>query len=176
MKHISFYFLTCLILCLSLTACKTTRTSEKAVSESESVSAMESRLTFYRTIDSLSRKWSLSADSLLIIFSNPATAELPAAVPSGMKRCTETPADSARKENMRPKKLKVYGLHVTASSDKKSVSHTDLKDSVNTFTQSEKVKSVAKQSSSPNFVLKGFILIIIVACIIYGIYRCRRLW
>ena len=74
MKHFSYYFFhTCLffvfIICsMSLTSCRTMRTSEKAVSESETASVTASRLTFYRTLDSLSRQFSMSADSLIILF------------------------------------------------------------------------------------------------------------
>ena len=48
-----------LLVLTSLTSCRTMRTSEKAVSESETASVTASRLTFYRTIDSLSRHMSL---------------------------------------------------------------------------------------------------------------------
>ena len=77
-----------------LTACRTMRTSEKAVSKSETASVTESRLTFYRTIDSLSRQLRLSADSISIIFFGPGQ-EFPSAVPSGIEGHLETPSNSA---------------------------------------------------------------------------------
>lgn len=76
-----------------LTACRTMRTSEKAVSKSETASVTESRLTFYRTIDSLSRQLSLSADSISIVFFAPGQ-EFQSAFPSGIEGHLETPSDS----------------------------------------------------------------------------------
>ena len=67
MKHTSYYFFhTCLFLCVTLTACTAKRSAIKAVSESETASVTESRLTFYRTIDSLSRQLTLSFDGAMI--------------------------------------------------------------------------------------------------------------
>ena len=96
MKHISCsycFFHNCLIICLLLlTACAAKRSATKAVSQSETVSVTESRLTFYRTIDSLSRQFYLSADSISIIFLNPGLTEFPTAYTSKMIGCTETPS------------------------------------------------------------------------------------
>ena len=93
MKHTSYYFFhTCLFLCVTLTACTAKRSAIKAVSESETASVTESRLTFYRTIDSLSRQFCLSADSISIIFLNPGLTEFPTAYTSKMIGCTETPS------------------------------------------------------------------------------------
>ena len=170
MKHFSYYFFhTCLILCLSLTACKTMRTSEKAVSQSETASVTESRLTFYRTLDSLSRQFSLSADSISIIFNT----EFPTAYTSGMIGCAETPSYSSPAPRT-PHNVKVYGLHLNEHIEKKSVNNTDLKDSVNTFTQSQKHKSASKQSSKPSSAPKYIFYILVFVCILYVIYRLRR--
>ena len=144
------------------------RTSEKAVSERETASVTESRLSFYRTIDSLSRQLSLSVDSISIIFT-----EFPTAFTSELKGCTKTPSDSLKAPRT-PHKVKVYGLHLNENIEKKSVEQTDLKDSVTAVTQSEKSKSAKKQSSSPNYVLKDIFFILILVCILYIIYRCRR--
>ena len=99
--------------------------------------------------------------------------EFPTAYTSRMIGCTETPSDSV-KAFRTPHKVKVYGLHLNENIEKKSVNKADLKDSVNTFTQSEKSKSASKQSSSPNYVLKDIFFMIILVCILYIIYRCRR--
>lgn len=171
MKHISYFFHTCLILCLSLTACKTMRTSEKAVSQSETASVTESRLTFYRTIDSLSRQFSLSADSISIIFNT----EFPTAYTSGMIGCAETPSDSSPAPRT-PHKVKVYGLHLNENIEKKSVNNTDLKDSVNTFTQSKKHKSASKQKTAPaSSISFTLILVSIILCIIIGVFLIHRI-
>lgn len=93
MKHTFYYFFhTCLFLCVTLTACTAKRSAIKAVSESETASVTESRLTFYRTIDSLSRQFCLSADSISIIFLNPGLTEFPTVYTSKMIGCTETPS------------------------------------------------------------------------------------
>ena len=99
-----------------LTACRTMRTSEKAVSKSETASVTESRLTFYRTIDSLSRQLNLSVDSIAIIFQDPIWPEFPSAVPSGIEGHLETPsgstasstssASSALRSHKRPRNAK----------------------------------------------------------------------
>ena len=169
MTHTSFtYKILLLFICLTLTSCRTLHTSEKAVSERETASVTESRLSFYRTIDSLSRQLSLSVDSISIIFT-----EFPTAFTSELKGCTETPSDSLKAPRT-PHKVKVYGLHLNENIEKKSVEQTDLKDSVTAVTQSEKSKSAKKQSSSPNYVLKDIFFILILVCILYIIYRCRR--
>ena len=184
MKHFSYYFFhTCLffvfIICsMSLTACRTMRTSEKAVSESETASVTASRLTFYRTIDSLSRQFSMSADSLIILFG----PEFPTAFPSGIEGCAETPSDTSKFSNSSkesessrsvPKQVKVYGLHVTGVSDKKSVVNADLKDSVTVATQSKMDKSAYKQSSDPSKVPKWICLCMVMVILLYILYKIR---
>lgn len=164
----SYFFHFCFIICFTLTACAAKRSATKAVSERETASVTESRLSFYRTIDSLSRQFSLSADSISIIFT-----EFPTAFTSRMKGCAETPSDSIKAPRT-PHKVKIYGLHLNEDIEKKSVEQADLKDSVTAVTQSQRSKSASRQSSSPNFVLKVLFFIIILVCILYVIYRCRR--
>ncbi len=170
---------------LMLTACKTMRTSEKAVSKSETASVTESRLTFYRTIDSLSRQFALSFDSAIIWM-----PEFPTAYTSGMIGCTETPSDSinntagpeadkrpssaSRPNKVRPNTIKVYGLHLNKHVEKKSVNSADLKDSVATVTQSQKNKSASKQSSKPISTPKYIFYILVLVCVLYVIYRLWR--
>jgi len=208
MKHFTrnTYFLNFVfIICsMSLTSCRTMRTSEKAVSESETASVTASRLTFYRTIDSLSRQLDFSADSLSIIFLNTSEQEFPTAFPSGIEGCTETPSDSLAnkgKPKVRrrlrnasrseattrptqvpsylqrpsgPLALKIYGLHVNASSDKKSVEQADLKDSVAVATQSDKHKSATKQSSDPIKAPQWIFLCLVAILLLYILYKIRR--
>ena len=207
MKHFSrttYFLIFVFIICsMSLTSCRTMRMSEKAVSESETASVTASRLTFYRTIDSLSRHMSLSFDSASIIFW-PESPEFPRAYPSGIERLLETPADSVAnkvtpkvRKRLRnasrseaasrpaqvpsylqrpsgPLALKIYGLHVNASSDKKSVEQADLKDSVAVATQSEKHKSVSKQSSDPSKVPKWIFFCLLAILMMYILYKIRR--
>ena len=186
MKHTSYYFFhTCLFLCVTLTACTAKRSAIKAVSESETASVTESRLTFYRTIDSLSRQFALSFDSAMIWMT-----EFPTAYTSGMIGCTETPSDSinntaapeavkrpsnaSRLNRVRPHAIKVYGLHLNEHVEKKSVNNADLKDSVNRSTQSQKNKSASKQSSKPSSTPKYIFYILVLVCVLYVIYRLRR--
>jgi preprotein translocase subunit SecF len=170
------------------------RTSEKAVSESETASVTASRLTFYRTLDSLSRQFHLSADSIIMIFAT--SPESPREFPSGMECPLETPSDSqsishnpARKRIRNasrsesalrpsqsiPKSLKIYGLHIADNSEEKSVAHADLKDSVALATQSQKNKSAKKQSSKPSSTPYFILIIFIITIVIYVVYRLRRI-
>ena len=191
MKYCSRFNNLCFSFCLlficltSLTSCRTMRTSEKAVSESETASVTESRLTFYRTIDSLSRQFALSFDSAMIWMT-----EFPTAYTSGMIGCAETPSDSinntaapeavkrpsnaSRLNRVRPHAIKVYGLHLNEHVEKKSVNNADLKDSVNKSTQSQKHKSASKQSSKPSSTPKYIFYILVLVCVLYVIYRLRR--
>ena len=205
MKHTSYYFFhTCLFLCVTLTACTAKRSAIKAVSESETASVTASRLTFYRTLDSLSRQFNLSADSIIMIFPNASSPEFPSEFPSGMEGRLETPSDSqalshtpkARKRIrnasrsasaslptqvpsylLRPPSqvaLKIYGLHIADNSEEKSVASADLKDIVAVATQSHKLKSSTKQSSKPSSAPNYILIIIIITIVIYVIYRLRR--
>ena len=186
MKHFSYYFFhTCLFLCVTLTACTAKRSAIKAVSESETASVTESRLTFYRTIDSLSRQFALSFDSAIIWM-----PEFPTAYTSGMIGCAETPSDSinniaeskaderpgiaSRHNKVRPHAIKVYGLHLNENIEKKSVNNADLKDSVNKSTQSRIDKSASMQSSKPSSTPKYIFYILVLVCVLYVIYRLRR--
>lgn len=208
MKHFThttyFLFFVFIICSMSLTSCRTMRTSEKEVSESETASVTASRLTFYRTIDSLSRQLNFSADSLSIIFLNTSEQEFPTAFPSGIEGCTETPSNSLAnkgkpkvRQRLRnasrseastrptqvpsylqrpsgPLALKIYGLHVNASSDKKSVEQADLKDSLTVATQSEKHKSATKQSSDPSKTPKWIFFCLLAVLLLYILYKIRR--
>ena len=195
MKHTSYYFFhTCLFLCVTLTACTAKRSAIKAVSESETASVTESRLTFYRTIDSLSRQLTLSFDSAMIWMT-----EFPTAFPSEIEGCAETPSNSLKPKvhkrlrntsrsatASRPAQvpsylqrpsgslaLKIYGLHITENSEEKTVAKADLKDSVSTVTQSRKNKSATKQSSKPSSTPKYIFLILVLVLVLYIIYRLR---
>ena len=168
MKLTSFtYKIILFFICLTLASCRTLRASEKAVSERETASVTESRLSFYHTIDSLSRQFNLSADSISIIFT-----EFPTAYPSGMVGCAETPSNSIRAPRT-PHKVKVYGLHLNENIEKKSIANADLKDSVNKFTQSENIKSSSKQSSKPSSTPKYIFYILLLAISLYVVYRIR---
>ena len=194
MKYFTRFLNLCLFIFVltSLTACKTMRTSEKAVSESETASVTASRLTFYRTLDSLSRQFNLSADSIIMIFPNDSEPEFPTAFPSGIEGCAETPALSpsqSQKPNARkrlrnasrsasasrhsqvpsyllppsePTALKIYGLHIADDSEEKSEANAELKDSVAVATQSHKLKSAKKQKTAPPATYTWLSIILII--------------
>ena len=203
MKYFTRFIILIFIVCLtSLTSCRTMRTSEKAVSESETASVTASRLTFYRTLDSLSRQFHLSADSIIMIFAT--SPESPREYPSGMEYPLETPSDSqyishnpARKRirnasrsasatrpspvpsyllpPSEPTALKIYGLHIADNSEEKSFFNADLKDSMALATQSQKLKSAKKQSSKPSSAPYFILIIFIITIVIYAVYRLRRI-
>ena len=174
MKYFTRFLNHCLFIFVltSLAACKTMRTSEKAVSESETAAVTASRLTFYRTLDSLSRQFHLSADSLILF-----GPVLPTAFPSEIEGCAETPSDSLA-NSLTPKAhkcaLKIYGLHIAENSEEKSEANAELKDSVAVATQSHKLKSAKKQKTAPpaTYTWLSFILIIIF-CISMAIILIR---
>ena len=196
MKHTSYYFFhTCLFLCVTLTACTAKRSAIKAVSESETASVTESRLTFYRTIDSLSRQLTLSFDSAMIWM-----PEFPTAFPSEIEGCAETPSNSLKpKVHKRlrnasrsatasrpaqvssylqrpsgPLALKIYGLHIAENSEEKSEVNAELKDSVAVATQSHKLKSAKKQKTAPPATYTWLsIILIIIFCISMAIILIR---
>ena len=187
MKYCSRFNNLCFSFCLlfiyltSLTSCRTMRTSEKAVSESETASVTASRLTFYRTIDSLSKHLTLSFDSASIVFW-PESPEFPRAYPSGIERLLETPADSSYKSAHQADGRPSFAMHprnalrsVAASRSSSSSRHKVPPDaSVAVATQSEKHKSATKQSSAPNFVLKDILFIAVIVCILLVVVRCKR--
>ena len=203
MKYFTRTIILVFIFCLtSLTSCRTMRTSEKAVSESETASVTASRLTFYRTLDSLSRQFRLSADSIIMIFAT--SPESPREFPSGMECPLETPSDSqsishkSASKRIRnasrsasasrhsqvpsyllppsePKALKIYGLHIADDSEEKSFFNADLKDSMALATQSQKLKSAKKQSSKPSSAPYFILIIFIITIVIYAVYRLRRI-
>ena len=167
MKHFTHFSIFVFIFVLiSLAACKTVRTSEKAVSESETAAVTASRLTFYRSIDSLSRQINLSADSISIIFST----EFPTAFPSEIEGCPETPSQTPRT----PQSLKIYGLHLNKMIKEKSVNSADLNDSVNKFTQSQKLKSANKQKTVPATSPHHFVFFILILFFIMIAYLKKR--
>ena len=155
------FFILILSFCLMLVGCKTKSCTVASASKSATASETASRRTFYRSLDSLSRQLTLSADSISIIFST----EFPTAFPSQIEGCSETPSQSPRT----PQSLKIYGLHLNKIIKEKSEDAADLIDSVNKFTQSENIKSSTKQKSAPatsphHYVF--FIYIVLIVCII----------
>ena len=174
MKYFTRFFNLCFFIFVltSLAACKTMRTSEKAVSESETAAVTASRLTFYRTLDSLSRQFHLSADSLILF-----GPVFPTAFPSGIEGCAETPSDS-QANSLTPKAqkcaLKIYGLHIAENSEEKSEANAELKDSVAVATQSQKLKSAKKQKTAPPATYTWLsIILIIIFCISMAIILIR---
>ena len=179
MKYFNRFFNLCLFIFVltSLVACKTIRTSEKAVSESETAAVTASRLTLYRTLDSLSRQFHLSADSIIMIFSNASSPVLPTVFPSGIEGCAETPSDSLA-NSLTPKAhkcaLKIYGLHIAENSEEKSVVCADLKDSMALATQSQKSKSAIKQKTAPSATFKWLVIILTAfICISFALILIR---
>ena len=194
-----------IFLCFSLAACSAKRSVIKSVSESATASVSDSRLTFYRTLDSLSRQFNLSADSIIMIFPNASSPEFPSEFPSRMEGHLETPSDSQAlshtpKAHKRirnasrsasasrptqvpsyllppsePTALKIYGLHIADNSEEKSVASADLKDSVAVATQAHKLKSTRKQSSKPSSAPYYILIIFIITIVIYIVHRLRRL-
>ena len=73
-----------------------------------------------------------------------------------------------------PTALKVYGLHLSARSEEKSVANADLNDSVATATQSQKLKSAHSYKSAPASAPNYILPIILLTIVLYTIHRLRR--
>lgn len=162
----TYIFVLYLSFCLMLVGCKSLKTSVASASQSATASETASRRTFYRTSDSLSRQLLLSADSISIIFNT----EFPTAFPSEIEGCTETPSHPHRT----PKFLKIYGLHLNNNIKEKSEDTADLKDSVNTCTQSENIKSSTKQKSAPAKSPHHYVFFILILFFIMIAYLKKR--
>ena len=150
MKYFTRFLNLCLFIFVltSLAACKTMRTSEN-----------------------------LSADSIIMIFSNASSPVLPTVFPSGIEGCAETPSDSLA-NSLTPKAhkcaLKIYGLHIAENSEEKSEANAELKDSVAVATQSHKLKSAKKQKTAPPATYTWLsIILIIIFCISMAIILIR---
>ena len=205
MKKFGFFiivFLLCSFCLCWLTACRTVQSSEKAVSCRETASVTESRLTFYRTMDSLARQLTVSVDSFSVFFYGPSDGEFPSVAPSEIEGQTVAPADGHKRDDKVPdrvsnkiadrvsnhvadkvgnrlpnrvvnKIVKGYGLHLTENSKEKAVAYADLKDSVTKVTQSENSKSASKHSSKPSSAPKYIFYILLIACAVFIGWRLR---
>ena len=186
------FFILSFFICFWLAGCKTKSCSVASASQSATASETASRRTFYRSLDSLSRQLSLSADSISIIFST----EFPTAFPSEIEGCAETPSApqahkrallASRRRNASrsalatpptqvpsylqrtpgPLALKIYGLHLNEYMKEKAIDSADLNDSVNKFTQSENIKSSTKQKSAPATSPHHYVFFIFVVLLLF---------
>ena len=193
------FFILSFFICFWLAGCKTKSCSVASASQSATASETASRRTVYRSLDSLSRQLSLSADSISIIFST----EFPTAFPSEIEGCAETPsAPQARKRALLasrrrnasrsalatpptqvpsylqrtpgPLALKIYGLHLNEYMKEKAIDSADLNDSVNKFTQSENIKSATKQKSAPSPSQHHYVFFILILFFIIFAYLKKR--
>ena len=161
---------------LTLSSCKAVRTCEKSSFQSETASFSSSRLTFNRTLDSLSRQRNLSIDSIAIVFPSAVSLTLASSMEEIKKPPPHiSPAGKASRfaQSLRPQVVKVYGLHLNENIEKKSLTTADLKDSVKVFTQSEKCKSSTKQRSKPSNSPKYIFYILLLGITLYIFYRFR---
>lgn len=170
-------------------SCKTTKSAVSAKEKSETIAQSATRLSSTFSADSLSQWLSLSADSMVIDFSEQVGAvhngkvnPSPDAVASddvyffsSMPNAVAQPSqDGARTATTKPKALKIYGLHVDKNTNKQSVQQSSWTDSTRNIVQSSKRKEENKTKSSPSSAPKYlfYILIIIIGCYIF--YRLRR--
>lgn len=70
--------------------------------------------------------------------------------------------------------IKMYGLHVDAGTNKKSNVQTLTKDSVSKSTHSSNVKASEMRKSAPSNAPKYVFYILILALLLYGVYRLSK--
>ena len=200
MKKILF-FLLLLSLVYLLLSCKTTKASVSASEKSETVATSADHLYSSLMTDSTSQWFTLSADSIIILFAHPFSQQkdigpfTAAAQRSSSSRDAEAatlddmyflsskpPAAKAGNSSLigdkqptvqQPSGLKIYGLHIDASDNKKSSVQTSAKDSVAKTTQSYKVEAKDVRKSAPSKAPKYIFYILIFAFAAFIIYRFR---
>lgn len=148
-KFFSFLLMAATI--LLLLSCKSTKSSVSASEKSETMALQSDRLSSSLMIDTFSQFLTLSADSMVMVL--------------GIRE-TITP-------DSQPQALKIYGLHVGAGTDKKSVQQSSLEDSQAVAKQSYEIKEASKQKSTPSNAPKYLFYILLIALAIWLIYKLR---
>lgn len=148
-KYFSFLLMVATILLLF--SCKSTKSSVSASEKSETMALQSYRLTSSLMIDTFSKYLTLSVDSMVMVL--------------GIRE-TFTP-------DTQQQALKVYGLHVGAGTDKKSVQQASLEDSKAVAMQSSEIKKASKQKSKPSSTPKYLFYMLLIALAIWLIYKLR---
>lgn len=188
---------------VSAVSCTTTKSSVSMREKSETISQSSDRLYTFLTTDTLNQWLSLSADSMVLLFdatpdgrsikdtrqqsyslaeklntSHDANASDDVYFFNNSKPpavSVQPPANAAwaHTAQSKPKALKVYGLHIGASTEKKSVQQSSLKESNDKSMHSKQNKEDNKTKSSPSSALKYICYILLIACAVFIYYKLR---
>lgn len=176
-------FMTIVAIC----SCKTSKSSQSVHGKRETVSQSSNRLSSSQVTDSIAKWLQVHADSLVINFADgeqmillPQSDAFPSPnlrLDDGkasdgnlhaqvhQKKATLPTKVGAHTAHPKPKAIKIYGLHVDASTDKKSVAKSSSKDSTAEAVQSVSYEEEKVKKSSPKFTLIAGIAIAIVIAI-----------
>lgn len=201
MKKFHFFLFASLV--VIAVSCKTTKSSVSVREKSETSAQSSHRLTSVLTADSLSQWLALSADSMVLLFdATPSGRSIkdtlhllssldqkymtsPDAnapddmyffskrIPPAVSVQPSADADGAHTAQSKPKALKIYGLHIGAGSDKKSVKQSSLTESNDKSMHSEQHKEDNKTKSSPSSAPKYIFYILLIACAFFIYYKLR---
>lgn len=200
MKKILFFFLL-LSLSVLLLSCHTTKASVSDSEKSETVARTADRLCSSLMTDSTNQWFTLSVDSMIILFAQPfsqqqAIGPFQAAAQESMSLrdagaaalddmyflSYRTPAANSGNNApvgdklptaQQPSAINIYGLHIDTGDNKKSSVQSSAKDSVAETTQSYKAEAKEVRKSAPSKAPQYIFYILIVACVLYAIWRFR---
>jgi len=189
------YLLSSILALLSLLvlSCSSTKNTVSASEKSETVATSADRLCSSLMIDSFSKFFTLSVDSMVIIlapreifptgssFSMPAdSGNAPSrdALDDAHFQCDRPPAKGNSHTGMKPateqpQALKIYGLQVGASTDQKSELQSSSEDSEAKATQSSQKEEDIVRKSAPSNAPKYLFYIFLIALAIWIIYKLR---
>lgn len=196
------FFLLLLSLSVLLLSCRTTKASVSDSEKSEKVATSADRLSYSLMTDSTNRWFTLSVDSMIILFAQPFSQQesieafqaaalgskssrdaVPAAVddmyflsykPPAANSGSSSPSGDKHATVQQPAAVSIYGLHIDAGDNKKSSVQSSAKDSVAETKQSYKAKAKEVRKSAPSKAPQYIFYILIIACALYGIYRFRN--
>ena len=191
------YLLSSILALLSLLvlSCSSTKNTVSASEKSETVATSADRLSSSLMIDTFSKWFTLSVDSMVIIlapreiFPQGNSFSLP--VDSGNAPLRDVnalddahfpsdrpPANGISHTGMKPateqpQALKIYGLQVGANTDQKSILQSSSEDSEAKATQSSQKEEDIVRKSSPSNAPKYIFYIILIGLAIWIFYKLR---
>ena len=173
-------------------SCKTTKSSVSVQGKCETLSQSSERLCTSLSIDTISKYFALNADSLVIEFYEPSISSQSASIPSPNDLTgslddvyafsdkhhaaaqLSAHADGAHTAHSKPSAIKVYGLHTSSGSSKQSIQQSSLADSNDKSEQSASIKEDNVKKSSPVPLARYIFFFLLMAGVIYIIYKVRR--
>ena len=191
------YLLSSILALLSLLvlSCSSTKNTVSASEKSETVATSADRLSSSLMIDTFSKFFTLSVDSMVIIlapreiFPQGSSFSLPVdsgnAPLRGVNALNDAhfpndrpPSNGSSHTGMKPateqpQALKIYGLQVGANTDQKSVLQSSSEDSEAKATQSSQKEEDKVRKTAPSNAPKYIFFIILIALAVWIFYKLR---